>query len=254
MGRHSIPDPEDAPDEPDHGHVGDSGYSDEYERPRGDQSRRAGDDFDQPGPPPDHGYRDAPAYRQEPDYRDDRGYRAQPDYRAPQYADGDDEYESDYPEPYADYDEADFAEDDGYEDEYVDGYRGKYSDEYDTEYSDEYAADDDYADDQPTAQFGAVSEPPPPTTPTSRQRGDWDGGEWTGSHRAVESGRRGVSVGVIVALVTVVGVVGAMILWKFFGDALQRRGGRALRRRRTRRRGDRRPHDLLTHRGTGQHL
>lgn len=229
MGRHSIPDPEDAPDEPDHGHVGDSGYRDDYDRPRGEQSRYAGDDdFDTPGRQPDRGYGDAPAYRDEPGYRDDRGYRAEPDYRAPQYGDGDDDYESDYHDSeYADYDEAEYVEEDGYDDEYVDGYRDQYAaDDYDTEYA------DDYADDQPTAQFGAVGgigDPPPPTTPTSRQRGDWDG-EWTGSHRAVESGRRGVSVGVIVALVTVVAVVGAMILWKFFGDVLADRSDAAAAR------------------------
>ncbi|MFV8164136.1 substrate-binding domain-containing protein [Mycobacterium sp. 134] len=239
MGRHSIPDPEDAPDEPDHGPVGDAGYSGGYERPRGDQSRRAGDEFDTPGHQADRGYRDAPGYREGPDYRDDRGYRAEPDYRTAQYADGDDDYESDYRDSEyadyeeADYDEADYAEDDeGYEDEYVDGYRGKYAgadDGYAAEYSDEYSDGDDYADDQPTAQFGAVSEPPPPSTPTSRQRGDWDG-EWTGSHRAVQSGRRGVSIGVIVALCTVVAVVGAMILWKFFGDVLAGRSDAAAAR------------------------
>ncbi|MCA4755940.1 substrate-binding domain-containing protein [Mycolicibacterium fortuitum] len=229
MGRHSIPDPEDAPDEPDHGHVGDSGYRDDYDRPRGEQSRYAeDDDFDMPGRQPDRGYGDVPAYRDEPGYRDDRGYRAEPDYRAPQYGDGDDDYESDYHDSeYADYDEAEYVEEDGYEDEYVDGYRDQYAgDDYDTEYA------DDYADDQPTAQFGAVGgigDPPPPSTPTSRQRGDWDG-EWTGSHRAVESGRRGVSVGVIVALVTVVAVVGAMILWKFFGDVLADRSDAAAAR------------------------
>ncbi|OMC11806.1 hypothetical protein A5742_12210 [Mycolicibacterium fortuitum] len=229
MGRHSIPDPEDAPDEPDHGHVGDSGYRDDYDRPRGEQSRYAGDDdFDTPGRQPGRGYGDAPAYRDEPGYRDDRGYRAEPDYRAPQYGDGDDDYESDYHDSeYADYDEAEYVEEDGYDDDYVDGYRDQYAaDDYDTEYA------DDYADDQPTAQFGAVGgigDPPPPTTPTSRQRGDWDG-EWTGSHRAVESGRRGVSVGVIVALVTVVAVVGAMILWKFFGDVLADRSDAAAAR------------------------
>ena len=53
--------------------------------------------------------------------------------------------------------------------------------------------------------------------------GEWDGGEWTGSHRAVTTGRRGVSVGVIAALVAVVVVVGAVILWRFFGDALSNR-------------------------------
>lgn len=70
-----------------------------------------------------------------------------------------------------------------------------------------------------------------PLHPSSRQHGgDWDGGEWTGSHRAVASGRRGVSVGVIVALVTVVAVVGAMILWKFVGGVLAGRSDAAAAR------------------------
>ncbi|MCB0950301.1 MAG: substrate-binding domain-containing protein, partial [Mycobacterium sp.] len=64
----------------------------------------------------------------------------------------------------------------------------------------------------------------------SRHGGDWEGGEWTGSHRAVVPGRRGVSVGVIVALVSVVVVVGAVILWRFFGDALSDRSGVAAAR------------------------
>ena len=56
--------------------------------------------------------------------------------------------------------------------------------------------------------------------PAQRRLG---GGEWTGSHRAITASRRGVSVGVIAALVTVVVVVGAVILWRFFGDALSNR-------------------------------
>ncbi|MCB0924985.1 MAG: hypothetical protein KDB50_10665 [Mycobacterium sp.] len=46
---------------------------------------------------------------------------------------------------------------------------------------------------------------------------------WQGRRRAVQGGRRGVSAGVIVALVTVVLLVGGVILWQFFGDALSRR-------------------------------
>jgi hypothetical protein len=45
---------------------------------------------------------------------------------------------------------------------------------------------------------------------------------WRGGHRS-DGGRRGVSVGVIAALVAVVVVVAAVILWRFFGDALSRR-------------------------------
>ena len=80
----------------------------------------------------------------------------------------------------------------------------------------------------PAAGLGLLtpgSPPPPPVRPRSgpQHGGDWDGGEWTGSHRAVTTSRRGVSVGVIAALVTVVVVVGAIILWRFFGDALSSR-------------------------------
>ena len=50
-----------------------------------------------------------------------------------------------------------------------------------------------------------------------------NGGEWTGSHRAIQPGRRGVSWGVVGALVAVVVVVAAFILWRFFGDALSDR-------------------------------
>ncbi|ASF95750.1 hypothetical protein CEG92_08095 [Mycobacterium avium subsp. paratuberculosis] len=46
--------------------------------------------------------------------------------------------------------------------------------------------------------------------------------DWRGGHRS-EGGRRGVSIGVIVALVAVVVVVGSVILWRFFGDALSKR-------------------------------
>ncbi len=54
-----------------------------------------------------------------------------------------------------------------------------------------------------------------------RGRGDWRGG-----HRSA-GGRRGVSIGVIVALVAVILVVGTVILWTFFGDALSSRAHRA---------------------------
>lgn len=50
---------------------------------------------------------------------------------------------------------------------------------------------------------------------------------WQGRRRREDGGRRGVSVGVIAALVTVVVLVGAIILWRFFGDALSRRSADA---------------------------
>ncbi len=61
------------------------------------------------------------------------------------------------------------------------------------------------------------------TPPRAQHSGGWEGGEWTGSHRAIQTGRRGVSIGVIGALVAVVVVVAAFILWRFFGDALSDR-------------------------------
>ncbi|MCX6479906.1 MAG: hypothetical protein NTY24_05715 [Mycobacterium sp.] len=45
----------------------------------------------------------------------------------------------------------------------------------------------------------------------------------TGRRRRADGARRGVSVGVIVALIAVVVLVGGVILWRFFGDALARR-------------------------------
>ena len=44
------------------------------------------------------------------------------------------------------------------------------------------------------------------------------------------AGRRGVSVGVIAALVAVVVLVGAVVLWRFFGDALSDRSDQAAAR------------------------
>src|SRR6201996_3156272 len=61
--------------------------------------------------------------------------------------------------------------------------------------------------------------PPPPPSQTGGHRGLPGFG---GGHRN-EAGRRGVSIGVIAALVTVVVVVGVVILWRFFGDALSNR-------------------------------
>ncbi|MDY6871091.1 MAG: substrate-binding domain-containing protein [Actinomycetota bacterium] len=105
----------------------------------------------------------------------------------------------------------------------ADARQGDYTDEYaDGDYADEYA-DDDYADDRPVAAGDL-----PPAGPSGPVHGGTrDGGEWTGSHRAVTPGRRGLSLGVIAALVTVVVVVGGVILWRFFGDALSERSDAA---------------------------
>ncbi len=92
-----------------------------------------------------------------------------------------------------------------------------------------FAVDGGGTEFEPLGESGPAAEPSaaaqPPVSPRSgpQHSGGWDGGEWTGSHRAVTPARRGVSIGVIAALVAVVVVVGAVILWRFFGDALSNR-------------------------------
>src|SRR6476646_4483313 len=93
-------------------------------------------------------------------------------------------------------------------------------DEPDSPNADYPEPDEDHAQPQPGRGGGAA---PPPRSSRAQHSGEWEGGEWTGSHRAVATGRRGVSVGVIAALVAVVVIVGAFILWRFFGDALSHR-------------------------------
>jgi hypothetical protein len=74
---------------------------------------------------------------------------------------------------------------------------------------------------QPT---GEPSEPDanPPSGRIRRADGDWQG-----RRRRVDGGRRGVSLGVIAALSGVVLLVGGIILWRFFGDALSERSSDA---------------------------
>lgn len=92
--------------------------------------------------------------------------------------------------------------------------------------ADSWQPDSDGEADPEPQTYALDSSAPPPTRPSAsgpQHGGDWDGGKWTGSHRAVQPGRRGISVGVIAALITVVVVVAAVILWRFFGDALSNR-------------------------------
>lgn len=84
-------------------------------------------------------------------------------------------------------------------------------------------------DESQTERFGAARHPDEPR-PDGQRSGGWDNGEWTGSHRAVTPGRRKISVGVIAALVSVVVIVGAVIMWRFFGDALSSRSQTAAAR------------------------
>ncbi|MCG7596655.1 substrate-binding and VWA domain-containing protein [Mycobacterium sp. PSTR-4-N] len=84
-------------------------------------------------------------------------------------------------------------------------------------------------DESQTERFGAARKADG-SRPDGQRSGGWDNGEWTGSHRAVTPGRRKISVGVIVALISVVVIVGAVIMWRFFGDALSSRSQTAAAR------------------------
>jgi Bacterial extracellular solute-binding protein len=98
---------------------------------------------------------------------------------------------------------------------------------------DPYAAGDAFAGgvaDQypefPPRPAGPSSSEAPTSPPSLLGRGHRGLADWRGGHRS-EGGRRGISIGVIVALVTVIVVVGAVILWSFFGDALSNRSHKA---------------------------
>lgn len=237
MGRHSIPDPEDAADEPE---LGNRSGADSTDRGAG-------------GGPPDHPTEVFERIRDSGPETPRRRHR---------YADEPDEGDDIADSDYTDYSDSDFV------DEYADEYGGEYGpeydsdtdhryggggfgSEYDTGYSDEFSDDyphdeygyrDDYGggavgrrgsredeDAETTKLSAAGGTPPPPSRPRRSRSNDGDG-EWTGSHRAVESRRRGVSVGVIVALVSVVVLVAAVIVWKFVGDALSDRSETAAAR------------------------
>lgn len=190
MGRHSAPDPEDSADD---------GVPEEPPTQRfGRQPPPQEPDYSAGGT--GYGY---PARRYErPDY-DEPAYPSTPypdgDFDAPEYED------SGYYEPGHDeagYNEADY-DDAGYGRDY------------------RQPDFDEHAEEYPPREPARAAAPPPRSG--QKHTGEWEGGEWTGSHRAVTTGRRGVSVGVIAALVAVVVIVGAFILWRFFGDALSHR-------------------------------
>jgi hypothetical protein len=85
-------------------------------------------------------------------------------------------------------------------------------------------AEVDTPDDFP--DFPRRGQGPPTPPPPHISGGHREGSDWRGGHRN-DGGRRGVSIGVIAALVAVVVVVGVIILWRFFGDALTNRSNSA---------------------------
>lgn len=101
---------------------------------------------------------------------------------------------------------------------------------------DPYAAGDVFADSTaddypefPPRPAAPSSAEPPASSPSLFRGGHRGLGDWRGGHRS-QGGRRGVSIGVIIALVAVVVVVGSVILWSFFGDALSKRSHTAASR------------------------
>ncbi|MCV7420079.1 hypothetical protein H7K45_05970 [Mycobacterium yunnanensis] len=123
-----------------------------------------------------------------------------------------DEYDADD----SDYDESEYDDADYDDADYDDGYD-------DPEHGVAGADPGDHGGGYPRLEDGEATTTKFATTPGAPNRRDWESSEWTGSHRAITPKRRGISVGVIVALVTVVVVVGAVIAWRFFGDALSQR-------------------------------
>jgi len=73
----------------------------------------------------------------------------------------------------------------------------------------------------PGESFGEPAEPTDSGNSTGRIPRADDG--WQGRRRRVDGTRRGVSRGVIAALVGVVILVGGVVLWRFFGEAMSRR-------------------------------
>lgn len=93
---------------------------------------------------------------------------------------------------------------------------------------DRYPAVETSADADDYPDFPRRAQQPPSLPP--RRHGEHRGGnEWRGWHRS-DGGRRGVSIGVIAALVTVVIVVATVILWRFFGEVLSHRSHTAVGR------------------------
>jgi extracellular solute-binding protein len=173
---------------------------------------RAPDDDDEPSD-------DYPAPEQ---FDDGRGYREPPPPRADEPRDPGSfsapRYPSPPPEDFSDdfHDGPGFFDFDEPEDDRREEFPGPAYPE-----RQEPAAEVDPSDDFPDFPRREQDPPTPPPTgpPTGGHRG-LPG--FSGGHRN-EGGRRGVSIGVIAALISVVVVVGVVILWRFFGDALSNR-------------------------------
>lgn len=141
----------------------------------------------------------------------------------------------DYPESFDEPSAADFpgsfAYSAGEEGRYPEHEHYADEDHYPTAGAYSAAGDDEYPDfgPRPEGADPAGPEPLAATPPPLFRSGHRGLGEWQGGHRSTGK-RRGVSIGVIVALVAVVVVVAGVILWGFFSDALSHRSQTAAAR------------------------
>ena len=194
MGRHSLPDPEDSVDEASDESSADDLYPDDDDDDSG-RHLSIDETADAPG-----SFSDYRRYADAGHYADEEHFAA-----------GEDEYaDEDFP-----------GGDDRYPDE---DHFAAGEDPYPADHAFGVDAADEYPEFPPRAASPESSGPPTPPPGGHRGLGDWRGG-----HRSA-GGRRGVSIGVIVALVAVVVVVGTVILWSFFGDALSHRSHNAAAR------------------------
>jgi hypothetical protein len=133
----------------------------------------------------------------------------------------------------------DHPEQEDFSDDFADGTGFFDADEPEDDGHDGYATPDPVDRDLPPADIDSPDDfpdfprrdPAPTTPPTTPPSGPPTGGHrglpgFSGGHRN-EDGRRGVSIGVVAALISVVVVVGVVILWRFFGDALSNRSHNA---------------------------
>jgi hypothetical protein len=157
-------------------------------------------------------------YSEPHDFGDIGGYRESTDFPSAPPPDTAGSLGPHYPDHLADDHPDEFPSDPGYFD-YTDP-----SDRDEDHEEDRRTADVDTPDDFPDfPRRGPESPAPPPPPPSGGHRGLSD---WRGGHRS-DGGRRGVSIGVIAALVAVVVVVAGVIVWRFFGDALSNRSHKA---------------------------
>lgn len=121
------------------------------------------------------------------------------------------------------------------DDDYVDDYHDAYDDVgYDEADPAQYMRRGGEPDDESryrTGPFGAIGSIASEIFPESAERDEPRGGHrdldrWR-RHRNDAGGPRGVSVGVIAALIAVIVLVGTVILWRFFGNSLSHRSADA---------------------------